>query len=108
MRGKSLFWKWIVGGLLILCSGAVVWAGSSDPLYERCKDDVRAPWCYQEEVERIGDPDLCENILLHWPSAKGVHGWCYYRIAFKKKDCALCDRIVHNQTRSLCKKDLCR
>jgi len=52
-----------------------------------------ALWCYQEEVEKTGDPELCENIIEYWPIADGVHGECYFRLALKKKDCSLCRRI---------------
>lgn len=72
---------------LLLASGTLVLCGE-DPIKEKCKDD---PWCYQQEVEKIGDPDLCENILKYWPKADGVHGWCFYRLALKQKDCSLCD-----------------
>ena len=82
----------------------------SDPIYEKCthqKDDP-APWCYQREVEEIGDPDLCENIIKYWPKADGVHGWCFYRLALKNKDCSLCDRIQAEDVRKLCILDVCK
>ena len=80
----------------------------SDSIYDKCKDQPREPWCYQEEVERIGDPDLCENILEYWPKADGVHGWCFYRLALKNKDCSLCDRIQKGDIRKLCILDVCK
>jgi len=81
--------------LLLLFLAAPTASAEEDPLYEMCQaqTDRPGPWCYQEEVEKIGDPDLCENILKYWPRAIGVHGWCYYRLAFLHKDCTLCDRI---------------
>ena len=79
--------------------------GEEDLVKEKCKND---PWCYQQEVEKIGDPELCENILKYWPKAGGVHGWCFYRLALKQKDCSLCDRIKAKDIReNLCYKDVC-
>jgi hypothetical protein len=82
----------------------------SDPIYQRCTNQQKdpAPWCYQMEVERIGDPDLCENILQYWPKANGVHGWCFFQIALKNKDCSLCDRIQTEDIRKLCITDVCK
>lgn len=76
----------------------------SDAIYEKCINQQTdpAPWCYQMEVERIGDADLCEKILEYWPKANGVHGWCFYRLALKQKDCSLCDRIQKEDIRKLC------
>jgi hypothetical protein len=79
----------------------------SDPIYQKCRDHPRDAWCYEEEVERIGDPELCENILVYWPVADGVHGWCLYRLALKKKDCSLCDRIKKADIRKLCIEEMC-
>ena len=79
-----------------------------DLIYEKCKDHPRDAWCYEEEVERIGDPELCENILVYWPVADGVHGWCFYRLALKKKDCSLCDRIKKADIRKLCIEEVCK
>ena len=77
-----------------------------DPIKEKCKND---PWCYQQKVEKIGDPKLCENILKYWPKAEGVHGWCIYRLALKQKDCSLCERIRAKDIReNLCHKDVCK
>ena len=80
----------------------------SDSIYEKCRDQPREPWCYQKEVERIGDADLCENILKYWPKADGVHGWCFYRLALKQKDCSLCDRIQKEDIRKLCILEVCK
>ena len=85
-------------------------SAEDDPIYEKCtgQQDRPAPWCYQEEVERIGDPDLCENILQYWPAADGVHGWCFYRLALKNKDCSLCNRIKKADIRKMCILDVCK
>lgn len=82
----------------------------SDAIYEKCTNQQAdpAPWCYQMEVERIGDADLCENILEYWPKANGVHGWCFYRLALKQKDCSLCDRIQKEDIRKLCILEVCK
>ena len=82
----------------------------SDPIYEKCTNQQKdpAPWCYQMEVERIGDPDLCENILRYWPKARGVYGWCFFRIALKNKDCSLCDRIQKKDIHKLCILEVCK
>ncbi len=82
----------------------------SDAIYEKCTNQQAdpAPWCYQMEVERIGDADLCENILEYWPKADGVHGWCFYRLALKHKDCSLCDRIQKEDIRKLCILEVCK
>jgi hypothetical protein len=82
-------------------------SAGEDPIYEMCQaqTDRPGPWCYQEEVEKIGDPDLCENILKYWPRAIGVHGWCYYRLALLQKDCTLCDRIHKGDIKKTCRLD---
>ena len=79
-----------------------------DPIYDKCKDHPRGPWCYQETVEKIGDPGLCENILKFWPKADGVHGWCYYQLAMKQKKCALCDKIKKADIKKMCGLDVCK
>ncbi len=80
-----------------------------DALYERCKDDVRAPWCYEEEVVKAQQPDRCENITKHWgKAALGVEGYCFYEIAVKTRDCALCKRIKKSDIRRTCKLDACK
>ena len=94
--------------LISLCLFSNHAFAESDPIYEKCRDQPREPWCYQEEVERIGDPDLCENILEYWPKANGVHGWCFYRLALKHKDCSLCDRIQKEDIRKLCILEVCK
>jgi len=92
----------------VLFSSQVI--AESDTIYEKCVNQQAdpPPWCYQMEVERIGDPDLCENILEYWPKADGVHGWCIYRLALKQKDCSLCDRIQTEDIRKLCITDVCK
>ncbi len=82
----------------------------SDAIYEKCTNQQAdpAPWCYQMEVEQIGDADLCENILKYWPKADGVHAWCFYRLALKQKDCSLCDRIQKEDIRKLCILEVCK
>jgi hypothetical protein len=82
----------------------------SDSIYQRCTNQQKdpAPWCYQMEVERIGDPELCENILQYWPKADGVHGWCFFQIALKNKDCSLCGRIQKGDIRKLCVLEVCK
>lgn len=77
-------------------------------LYEKCKDEIRAPWCFQEAVEKSGTPEMCEEILKYWPTANGVHGWCYYRFAIKRQDCSLCEPIRKRDIHRTCKKDACR
>lgn len=81
-----------------------------DPIYKQCMNqtDDPPPWCYQMTVEKIGDADLCENILEYWPKANGVHGWCFYRLALKQKDCSLCDRIQKEDIRKLCILEVCK
>jgi hypothetical protein len=97
----------VVIGILFLFVPAVA---GDDPIYDRCsgQTDSPGPWCYQREVEKIGDPELCENILTYWPDADGVHGWCFYRMALKKKDCSLCDRIQKEDIRKLCIEEVCK
>ena len=93
---------------LLFFPAAVVFA--EDPIHEMCtsQNERPAPWCYQEEVEKIGDPDLCENILLYWPKAEGVHGQCYYQLAVKNRDCSLCRKIKAQDLRRMCELDACR
>ena len=79
-----------------------------DEIYAKCKNHPRGPWCYQEIVEQLDEPDLCENILTYWPKANGVHGWCYYQLALKNKDCALCDFIQKADIKKMCKLDVCK
>ena len=80
----------------------------SDPLYEQCKDHPRNAWCYEEGVEARNDPAACENILKYWPVADGVHGWCYYQLAMKNKDCSLCGKIRKGDIRTMCRRDVCK
>jgi len=79
-----------------------------DEIYEKCKNEPRGPWCYQETVEQLNEPVLCENILKYWPKANGVHGWCYYRLALIHKDCTLCDFIKKADIKKMCKLDACK
>ncbi len=95
--------------LWVLTVAAVTSAQDNpDELFEQCKDHPRGPWCYQETVEQINRPDLCENILKHWPRADGVHGWCYYQLAMKNKDCSLCERVYKADIRQMCQRDVCK
>ena len=95
--------------MLLVLLAASTFHPEEDPIYDMCQaqTDRPGPWCYQEEVERVGDPDLCENILTYWPKAIGVHGWCYYRLALLHKDCTLCDRIRKDDIKKTCRLD-CR
>ena len=81
-----------------------------DSIYGQCIDqtDDPPPWCYQMTVERVGDPALCENILKYWPRADGVHGVCYYNLARKRKECALCDLIRDADIKKMCRLDVCK
>ena len=97
----------VIATLILLTFTAVVQA-ETDELYEACKSNPRGPWCYQEAVEQINNPDLCENILTYWPKASGVHGWCYYQLAIKNKDCNLCDAIRKDDVKTMCVKDVCK
>ena len=108
---RSGMLPWIcLAGLLLMVLPATLLCAQEDPIYEKCvsQSDNPAPWCYQQEVERIGDPDLCENILTYWPKAQGVHGQCYYQIAIQNKDCELCKRIKDAQLRKMCELDACK
>ncbi|WP_155305453.1 hypothetical protein [Desulfosarcina widdelii] len=86
---------------------AMVTFAEDDHIYLECKDHPRGPWCYQEAVEQHNQPELCENILKYWPKADGVHGWCYYQLAMKNKDCSLCDRIHAADIKKMCRLDVC-
>jgi len=102
-------WTFPVALLSIAFLFALAFA-DEDLIYKKCtgQSEEPAPWCYQREVEKIAEPDLCENILKYWPVANGVHGWCYYRIALKQKDCSLCKRIRKKDIRKLCIDEVCR
>jgi hypothetical protein len=93
---------------LVLASVPLQAAGD-DPIHQKClrQTEEPPPWCYQREVERIGDPALCENILVHWPKADGVHGQCYYQLALKHRNCRLCSRIRDTAIRRMCTLDAC-
>jgi hypothetical protein len=102
------FW-WIffvVFAFLALISGYAL--SEDDILYKTCKDNPRGPWCYQEAVEQLNQPELCETILEYWPKADGVHGWCYYQLALKNRDCRLCDRIHKADLKRMCRRDVCK
>ena len=103
-------WICLALAILVVLAAATTFHAEEDPIYAMCQSqtDRPGPWCYQEEVERIGDPDLCENILTYWPKADGVHGWCYYRLALLQKDCKLCDRIKKQDIKRTCKLDVCK
>ena len=110
---RSLFNSsaWIclpLGALMVLFSATALPAGE-DPIYDMCQSQSErpGPWCYQEAVEQRNQPELCENILKYWPRADGVHGWCYYQLAMKNKDCSLCDKIHKADIKTMCKRDLC-
>ncbi|BBO76636.1 hypothetical protein DSCW_40530 [Desulfosarcina widdelii] len=93
--------------LSAFCLMAMVTFAEDDHIYLECKDHPRGPWCYQEAVEQHNQPELCENILKYWPKADGVHGWCYYQLAMKNKDCSLCDRIHAADIKKMCRLDVC-
>lgn len=109
-RFEMLFWICLATTWLLLILPATMVCAEDDPIYEKCisQSDDPAPWCYQLEVKRIGDPDLCENILTYWPKAGGVHGQCYYELAIQNKDCELCKRIKDEQIRKMCELDACK
>ena len=100
----------LVAIVICFCLSATVVFAEKDPIYDTCmsQTDRPGPWCYQEEVEKIGDPCLCENILKYWPIAMGVHGWCYYRLAIIQKNCDLCNLIKAQDIKKMCKLDACK
>ncbi len=83
---------------------------SEEALHAACLTDKRAPWCYQEKVVAMQNPELCGNITRYWGAkARGVEGYCYYEIARKTSDCSLCKKIKDRQMRrNLCDRDVCR
>ena len=93
---------------VLAATGVTTAQDPPDELFEQCKDHPRGPWCYQETVEERNQPELCENILKYWPRADGVHGWCYYQLAMKNKDCTLCDRIRKADIKRMCRRDVCK
>ena len=95
-------------GWLVMATVAAMAQDGTDELFEQCKDHPRGPWCYQEALAQRNQPELCENILKYWPRADGVHGWCYYQLAMKNKDCNLCDRIHAADIKRMCRMDVCR
>ena len=101
-----------VSGMLVLwlvMTGAAAMAQDDhDGIYTACKDHPRGPWCYQENVEQHNQPELCENILKYWPRADGVHGWCYYQLAMKNRDCSLCERVHKADIKRMCRRDVCK
>ena len=94
--------------IIVLFAIVATPSAEKDELYQKCKTDPRGPWCYQEAVEQINNPERCENILTHWPKANGVHGWCYYQLAMKNKDCALCSHIHKADIKKMCERDVCK
>ena len=107
MKKRICFFLVLSCGILVMAMASVS-QSADDVLYEKCKDKPRGPWCYQEAVEILMEPNRCENILKFWPKAVGVHGWCYYQIGLKTKNCKLCDRIKKGDIKSMCKKDVCK
>ncbi len=103
-------WICLVASMVLTLFLTIVLFAKEDPFYEKCisQMDTPAPWCYQEEVEKIGDPALCENIMKYWPKADGVHGHCYYQLAIKNKDCELCIQIKKKDIREMCELDACK
>ena len=95
--------------LLVLLSATPLQAGQ-DPIYDMCQfqSERPGPWCYQEAVEQRNQPELCENILEYWPKADGVHGWCYYQLAMKNRDCRLCERIGKADIKRMFRQDVCK
>ena len=105
-RTIGIFMVSIMMAFLLINATAVA---GEDALYERCKDDPRAPWCYEEEVVAQQQPDRCENITKHWgKAALGVEGYCLYEIAIKTRDCSLCKRIKKGDIRKTCRLDACK
>ena len=105
LGGRRWIWR-MFPMLMVLLVGTALYA-EEDPIYERCRSqtDRPGPWCYQEAVEKTGNPDQCENILRYWPKAAGVHGWCYYRLAIIQNNCSLCDRIHKADIKRTCRLD---
>ncbi len=103
-------WICLATSMVLTFVSATVLFAEEDLFYEKCisQMDTPAPWCYQEEVEKTGDPTLCENILKYWPKADGVHGYCYYQLAIKNKDCELCRQIKKKDIREMCELDACK
>ena len=56
--GRRRWLRRMVAMWVVLIAGTAVYA-EDDPIYEQCRSqtDRPGPWCYQEEVETIGDPD---------------------------------------------------
>ena len=107
MSGLYVVYICLVLGFVLLTP--LAFAGD-DPIHDKCMNqtDDPPPWCYQRTVEKIGAPTLCENILKYWPKADGVHGVCYYHLALKQKNCALCDLIRDADIKKMCKLDVCK
>jgi len=99
---------WAIITITLLSVFVVAPLAANDAIYEKCKEHPRGPWCYEEAVEQINRPDLCENILTYWPKADGVHGWCYYQLGMKNKDCGLCSRIHKADLKQMCQRDVCQ
>ena len=110
MNFKKIASANLLAGFVCFYLSAAFGFAEDDPIYDKCmsQTDRPGPWCYQEEVEVIGDACLCENILKYWPTADGVHGWCYYRLALIQKNCELCDYIQKEDIKKMCKLDACK
>jgi len=95
--------------LISSASAAETGAPNDAELYAACREDKRAPWCYEKKVVEMRVPDMCANITRHWGSnARGVEGYCFYEIAKKTKDCSLCKKIKDRKLRNnLCNRDVC-
>jgi len=91
-----------------LIKGGALEQASAEDLKKSCQGDPREPWCYQEKVEDLGDPALCEPILDYWPNAVGVHGWCYYRLATLLNRCPLCEKIKKQDIYRTCRREVCQ
>ena len=103
-------WIGLLASMLLTLFQTTVLFAEEDPIYEKCISQMNtpAPWCYQEEVEKTGNPALCENILKYWPKADGVHGQCYYQLAIQNKDCELCMKIKKRDIKKMCELDACK
>jgi len=103
-------WASLATSILLTFFPTTVLFAEEDPIFEKClsQTDTPAPWCYQEEIEKIGDPTLCENILKYWPKTDGVHGHCYYQLAIQNKDCTLCMKIKKKDIKKMCELDACK
>ena len=93
---------------IVAVTAAAMAQDPQDEIFEACKENPRGPWCYQETVEQRNQPEMCENILKHWPGADGVHGRGCYQLAMKNRDCTLCERIHKADIKRMCRRDVCK